>query len=53
VVKNYDKLGHAVYSVPEDIDNEIARLKLAAMGVSIDVLTSEQDAYLRQWRSGT
>jgi adenosylhomocysteinase len=53
LVKNYDKLGHAVYSVPEDIDNEIARLKLAAMGVSIDVLTSEQDAYLRQWRSGT
>jgi len=53
VVKNYGKLGHAVYSVPEDIDNEIARLKLAAMGVSIDVLTSEQDAYLRQWRSGT
>ena len=53
MVKNYDKLGHAVYSVPEDIDNEIARLKLAAMGVSIDVLTSEQDAYLRQWRSGT
>jgi len=53
VVKNYDKLGHAVYSVPEDIDNEIARLKLAAMAVSIDVLTSEQDAYLRQWRSGT
>jgi adenosylhomocysteinase len=53
MIKNYDKLGHAVYSVPEDIDNEIARLKLAAMGVSIDVLTSEQDAYLRQWRSGT
>jgi adenosylhomocysteinase len=53
MVKNYDKLGHAVYSVPEDIDNEIARLKLAAMGVSIDGLTSEQDAYLRQWRSGT
>jgi adenosylhomocysteinase len=53
MVKNHEKLGHAVYSVPEDIDNEIARLKLAAMGVSIDVLTSEQDAYLRQWRSGT
>jgi len=42
-----------VYSVPEAIDKEIARLKLAAMGVAIDQLTSEQAEYLRSWKSGT
>ena len=42
-----------VYSVPEAVDQEIARLKLAAMGVAIDQLTSEQQKYLHSWESGT
>jgi len=42
-----------VYSVPEAIDKEIARLKLAAMGVAIDQLTAEQQAYLHSWQAGT
>jgi adenosylhomocysteinase len=53
MLKNHDDLGHTVYSVPEAIDNEIARLKLAAMEVKIDVLTPEQEAYLNEWRMGT
>lgn len=42
-----------VYVVPEAIDREIARLKLASMSVRIDVLTSEQEEYLQSWQSGT
>ena len=42
-----------VYSVPEDIDKEIARLKLEAMGIKIDVLTKEQQEYLSSWEMGT
>ncbi|RTZ92053.1 MAG: adenosylhomocysteinase [Deltaproteobacteria bacterium] len=42
-----------VYGVPLDIDNEIAKLKLAAMDVSIDTLTEEQEVYLNSWESGT
>jgi adenosylhomocysteinase len=53
MVKNHDRLQKAVYSVPEEIDQQIARLKLEAMGVSIDVLTPEQEAYLNEWRMGT
>jgi len=53
MVKNADKLENKVYSVPEDIDHEIARLKLASMGVKIDTLTSEQQAYLNSWEHGT
>jgi adenosylhomocysteinase len=53
MVKNHDNLRNAVYSVPEEIDQQIARLKLAAMGVSLDVLTPEQEAYLNEWRMGT
>jgi adenosylhomocysteinase len=40
-------------SVPEEIDNEIARLKLDAMGVKIDTLTDEQLKYLSSWEEGT
>ena len=39
--------------VPEEIDREIARLKLASMGITIDALTPEQEAYLASWESGT
>ena len=42
-----------VYDVPERIDQEVAGLKLAAAGIGIDVLTDEQAAYLRSWRSGS
>ncbi len=53
MVKHAAQLEKTVYSVPEDIDKEIARLKLAAMGVTIDVLTPEQQAYLNSWEEGT
>jgi adenosylhomocysteinase len=53
VAKNHDKLEPRVYDVPEEIDKEVARLKLAAMQVDIDVLTAEQEKYLASWESGT
>lgn len=52
-LQNKDTLENKVYDVPEDLDREIARLKLASMGVSIDVLTPEQEKYLSSWESGT
>ena len=42
-----------VYTLPAELDKEIARLKLHAMGIKIDTLTKEQDAYLNSWESGT
>jgi adenosylhomocysteinase len=42
-----------VYTLPADLDKEIARLKLHAMGIRIDTLTAEQDKYLNSWESGT
>ena len=53
IVKNADKLKKTVYSVPEEIDKEIARLKLSSMGAQIDVLTEEQVRYLNSWQEGT
>jgi adenosylhomocysteinase len=53
MVKNAKELKNQVYVVPEEIDREIARLKLAAMGVTIDVLTPEQEKYLASWEQGT
>jgi adenosylhomocysteinase len=53
MVKNADKLEKTVYGVPQDIDLEIARLKLEAMGVEIDTLTPEQEKYLHSWEQGT
>jgi adenosylhomocysteinase len=52
-VKNANQLEKRVYSVPESIDKEIARLKLTAMGVSIDTLSQEQMHYLNSWQEGT
>jgi adenosylhomocysteinase len=43
----------AVHPVPRQIDEEVARLKLAALGMIIDSLTDEQEAYLRSWEEGT
>ncbi len=53
VVQNADKLEKRVYDVPTEIDKEIARLKLASMGVDIDTLTEEQAKYLASWDEGT
>jgi adenosylhomocysteinase len=53
LVKNYKKLENKVYPVPPVIDKEIARLKLAGMGVTIDKLTKEQQKYLASWEMGT
>ena len=53
LVKNADKLEKRVYSVPAEIDAEIARIKLEAMGVKIDTLTEEQVKYLNSWEEGT
>jgi len=53
VVKNYKKLERKVYSVPEKIDAEIAKLKLRSLGIRIDVLTPEQKKYLESWEMGT
>jgi adenosylhomocysteinase len=52
-VQNADSLEPKVYVVPEEIDREIARLKLETTGVSIDVLTEEQARYLSSWDEGT
>jgi adenosylhomocysteinase len=53
MVKNAATLEKKVYSVPEEIDAEIARIKLLAMGVKIDTLTEEQVKYLNSWEEGT
>lgn len=50
---NAKTLQNQVYTIPQEVDNEIARLKLEAMGIKIDVLTAEQEAYLNQWQEGT
>ncbi|MDI3341312.1 MAG: adenosylhomocysteinase [Sphaerobacter sp.] len=53
LAREHSKLEKRVYAVPADIDAEVARLKLTAMGVTIDRLTPEQEKYLRSWQSGT
>jgi adenosylhomocysteinase len=53
LVKNKGKLEIKVHTVPEEIDKEVARLKLKAMGVEIDTLTAEQRKYLTSWEEGT
>jgi adenosylhomocysteinase len=53
MVQNRGKLAKKVYGVPAQIDQEIACLKLASMGVKIDVLTPEQKKYLSSWEMGT
>ena len=53
MVKNAASLEAGVYDVPVDIDQEVASLKLASMDVEIDVLTPEQEEYLRSWQHGT
>ncbi|MHB0859624.1 MAG: adenosylhomocysteinase [Anaerolineae bacterium] len=53
MLRNHDRLEKAVYTVPADIDRDIARLKLHAMGIAIDTLTDEQERYLTSWEAGT
>jgi adenosylhomocysteinase len=53
VVQNATSLEKKVYPVPEEIDTEIARLKLETMGVAIDELSEEQAKYLASWDEGT
>ncbi|HDN80674.1 MAG TPA: adenosylhomocysteinase [Chloroflexi bacterium] len=53
LVKNGEKLEKKVYPVPKEIDREVARLKLRALGIEIDTLTPEQEKYLSSWEEGT
>jgi adenosylhomocysteinase len=53
MAKHGDRLENIVYGVPQEIDQEIARLKLDAMEVKIDILTDEQLKYLNSWEEGT
>jgi len=53
LVKNQGKLEPGLHSIPVEVDKEIARLKLQAMGIQIDSLTPEQVEYMNSWTSGT
>jgi len=53
IVKNKNRLNPKVYPVPEEIDKQVARLKLNSMGIDIDSLTPEQEKYLTSWQEGT
>ncbi|MED5580053.1 MAG: adenosylhomocysteinase [Nitrospinota bacterium] len=53
LVKNGEKLSEQVYSMPKDLDDQIATLKLKSMNVEIDSLTEEQETYLNSWNQGT
>lgn len=53
MVKHYKTLRRQVYKVPDDIDKNIAALKLKSMGITIDTLTKEQEKYLASWEMGT
>jgi adenosylhomocysteinase len=53
IVNHGKELENTVYSMPEDLDQEVARLKLNASGIKIDTLTPEQEKYLNSWQMGT
>ena len=53
MMKNHSKLEKKVYSVPEELDKQVAKMKLESMSVAIDRLTSEQEEYLAGWNEGT
>jgi adenosylhomocysteinase len=53
IVENHEQLHNEVYSVPKEIDEEVARLKLKAMGIELEELTDEQKRYLSSWDVGT
>jgi S-adenosylhomocysteine hydrolase len=53
LLDNHHQLAHRVHSMPCDIDMEIARFKLQAMGIELDTLSAEQQASLSSWQEGT
>jgi adenosylhomocysteinase len=53
LVKNQGQLAADIYTIPEELDKEIARLKLAAMGIRVDTLTPDQVEYINSWTMGT
>ncbi len=53
IAQRHAELEHRVYDVPPEIDREVARLKLAALGIELDGLTEEQQRYVSSWESGT
>ncbi len=53
VIKNHKKLEPKVYTLPDKVDQDIARIKLKSMGIGLDKLTAEQKIYLASWTMGT
>jgi adenosylhomocysteinase len=53
IKENKENLQKRVYFVPEQIDREVARLKLSSMGIKIDTLLPEQERYMKEWKMGT
>jgi adenosylhomocysteinase len=53
LLDNKGQLANQVHTIPEEVDQEIARIKLASMGIGIDTLTDEQYKYLNSWEEGT
>ncbi|UFP96128.1 adenosylhomocysteinase [Gloeobacter morelensis] len=53
LIKNQGKLSPGIYNIPEELDRQIAALKLAAMGIAIDTLTADQLHYISSWDEGT
>jgi adenosylhomocysteinase len=53
IAKHHAELDRRVHPVPDEIDREVARLKLEALGVAIDAMTPEQERYVRSWEEGT
>ncbi|MGK7955490.1 MAG: adenosylhomocysteinase, partial [Crocosphaera sp.] len=53
LVQNKGKLEPGIYNIPKELDQDIASLKLKAMGIEIDTLTPEQEEYINSWTVGT
>ncbi len=53
IMDHHEKLDPGVYTLPTEVDTDIASIKLAAMGMSYDTLTADQDKYLNSWEMGT
>ena len=53
MVEHHKEMSPGVFRVPEEIDTEIARIKLASLGIKIDVQTKEQYDYIHSWQEGT
>ena len=53
MAQNHAELKPQVYVVPEEMDREVARLKLESLNISIDTMTPEQERYVNSWQEGT